>query len=90
MTLPTLAQSEYRMHKRTITKWPHSLEDEQGHLLRGSFGRGLGAMGESKSFKNRHGGEYDRKSFRMIIPIPGRKGQIIEKKSYHFSLSSGT
>lgn len=87
MTLPTLAQSEIQSAQKDHYQMASF---EQGHLLRGSFGRGLGATGESKSFKNRHGGEYDRKSFRMIIPIPGRKGQIIEKKSYHFSLSSGT
>lgn len=49
----------------------------------------VGAKAESKTFKNRHGGKYDRKPFSLTIPILSRKAQIKEM-TYIFLLSSAT
>lgn len=40
--------------------------------------------------KKRHGGIFDRKPFRITKLILSRKGQVIVKECYHFSISSAT
>ena len=48
------------------------------------------AKEESKSSKVRDSGEYDRKSFRITIPILSRNCQIIVEEIDCFSLSTAT
>ena len=61
----------------------------QGSLSQRKFGEVLGAKEESKSSKVRDSGEYDRKSFRITIPILSRNCQIIVEEIltvFHFPL----
>lgn len=56
---------------------------KQGCMSR-RFGEVLGVKEESKSSKVRDSGEYDRKSFRITIPILSKNCQIIVEEILPF------
>lgn len=76
MTISTLAQLnqnlKYRMQRIGIYQMASFSEKWTKAAYRESSGRDLRVKKKLKSFKNRHGGKYDRKSFR--ITILSRKG----------------
>lgn len=53
-------------------------------------GEVCGANKEPKSLQNRDGGKYDRKSFRITMPIVRRQSQIIVEEMSFFTFSYNT
>lgn len=56
----------------------------------GGLGEVLEAKEELQSLKNRDGGEYERKSFRIVMPILSRKGQVIVEEMLSFFIFFAT